>query len=395
MVANQNKLATLFNIHPGEGRLVTLLLAYSFFIGAARIFTRSAAMGLFLSQYSAGELPYVYIGISVIVTALSYVYLRLGQKLTLSRLLAVTLIFLLASLLLFWGGLSISQSGTLVFILPIWYEVLWTLTSLAFWNLAGRLLNVRQGKRLFAFVNSGEAVSILLGGLLVPVLVQIGSTTDLLLAAAASVFCILLILGAISRSFSHQLDLPLEKASTEAAGSAKTVFKSHYVLLLCSLFGIVVLVYFFIDAIFYAQAEIRYPTQESLTAFVGVFFGVIGFLGLLTRLFVVGWLIDRFGVRITALVGPVVIATLVALLALAGTFSTLLLVIFGLASLTKMFNLLLFDSTDIAAINIFYQPLSPARRTQVQTLVEGIVYPLAVGLAGVAGRCARVSDRLQ
>lgn len=164
MTTAQNKLASLFNIHSGEGRLVTLLLAYSFFIGAARIFTRSAAMGLFLDEYSASALPYVYIGISIIATVLSYVYLKLGQKLTLSQLLAATLSFLLASLLLFWGGLSISQSGTLVFILPIWYEVLWTLTSLAFWNLAGRLFNVRQGKRLFAFVSSGEAVAILLGG---------------------------------------------------------------------------------------------------------------------------------------------------------------------------------------------------------------------------------------
>ena len=94
-------------------------------------------------------------------------------------------------------------------------------------------------------------------------------------------------------------------------------------------------------------------------------------------------MINRFGVRITALVGPVVVAILVALLALAGSFSTLLVVIFGLASLAKMFNLLLFDSTDAASLNIFYQPLAPARRTQVQTLVEGIVYPLAVGLAGV------------
>ena len=272
MTATQNKLNTLFNIHPGEGKLVSLLLAYSFFIGAARIFTRSAAMGLFLDEYSAGALPYVYIGISIIVTALSYIYLKLGQKLALSRLLAASLVFLLASLLLFWGGLRLSQSSALVFVLPIWYEVLWTLTSLAFWNLAGRLFNVRQGKRLFAFASSGEAVAILLGGLLVPVLVQLGSTADLFFAAAVSVFCILIVLAVISRSYSHQLNVPLEKASTKAAGSIKTVFKSHYVLLLCGLFGMAVLVYFFVDAIFYAQAEIRYPTQESLTAFVGVFF---------------------------------------------------------------------------------------------------------------------------
>jgi hypothetical protein len=57
-----NRLSSLFNIRLGAGRLVLLLLAHSFCIGVARIFTRTAAYTLFLVEFDAQALPYVLSG---------------------------------------------------------------------------------------------------------------------------------------------------------------------------------------------------------------------------------------------------------------------------------------------------------------------------------------------
>ena len=71
-----SRLLTLLNIEPGEGRLVALMLVQSFFIGSARIFTRTSAYALFLAEFDANALPYIYIGIGVFVTLLSLSYLK-------------------------------------------------------------------------------------------------------------------------------------------------------------------------------------------------------------------------------------------------------------------------------------------------------------------------------
>ena len=373
---------TLFNVQPGEGRLVGLLLAYSFCIGAARIFTRSAAMGLFLTEFDAGALPYAYIGMAITIVALSVVYLKLGQRLTLSWLLLVTLLFLLASSVGVWLALNISRAGWLLFSLPIWYEVLWTLTSLAFWNLAGRVMNVRQGKRLFGVVSSGEPVAILLGGLLVPLLVTRLGAEGLFLAVAGILLATIAALIAINRAFGTQLNLPLEQPAVEAPESAAGALKNKYVLLLCHLFGLIITSFFVVDAIFYTQAAVRFPNEATLTGFVGVFFGVVGFMGLLSRLVGTGWLIRRFGIKTATLIQPIVVGIGLLLVALTLNLPAMLLMAFWLIAVTKLFSQMFVDSTMPITFNIFYQPLPPLRRTQVQTLVEGIIYPLAIGVAG-------------
>ncbi len=339
-------------------------------------------MGLFLTQYDANALPYAYVGIASTVVLLSIVYLKLGQRFTLARLLLITLIFLLATSIAAWMGLRSTRAGWFLFGLPIWYEVLWTLTSLAFWNLAGRVINVRQGKRLFGVVSSGESVAVLLGGLLVPLLVSQIGTEGLFLAVAGVLLLTIGVLTVINRAFGAQLDLPLEQPAAEAPESAAQALKNRYVLLLAHLFGLSITTHFVIDALFYAQAEVRYADEAALAGFVGVFFGVAGFVGLLSRLVGTGWLIRRFSVRVGVLIQPIAVGIGLLLVGLALNLPAMLLLAFWFMAVTKLLSQVFITSTTPVTFNIFYQPLPPLRRTQTQTLVEGIIYPLAIGVAG-------------
>ena len=117
----RNSMSFLFNVHPGEGWLVLLLLAHFFCIGVARIFTRTAAYTLFLVEFDAQALPYVYIGIGLSVTLISFIILRLAEHLSFSKLLAANLGFLLLFLGAFRLGLGLTEARWLTFALPIWY----------------------------------------------------------------------------------------------------------------------------------------------------------------------------------------------------------------------------------------------------------------------------------
>ena len=85
-------------------------------------------------------------------------------------------------------------------ILPVWYEVEWVLLNLEFWGLAGNLMNVRQGKRLFGLIGAGELIAGSILGLMSPGLVAVIGTPNLLLISAVSVTISFGILFAISRS---------------------------------------------------------------------------------------------------------------------------------------------------------------------------------------------------
>ncbi len=155
----RQQLLTLFNIRPGEGRLVFLLLLQYFFLGVAFNFTLAGAFALFLAEFDSQTLPLVYITIAIVLGLISFIYLKLGERLSFSTLLVVNLSFLLFLHIAFRLGLALTGAKWLVFALPILFRVLTALGNLEFWSLANRLLNVRQGKRLFGLIGTGQWIA--------------------------------------------------------------------------------------------------------------------------------------------------------------------------------------------------------------------------------------------
>ena len=384
-VTFQNRLFSLFNIHSGEGRLVTLLLIHAFFIGTARIFTRTAAFTLFLIEFDATRtLPYVYVGISVIVSLTSLLYLKLGERLPLAKLLITNLGFLLLVLVGFWAGLELTAASWLIFALPIGYELLYTFTNLEFWKLNGRLFNVRQGKRLFGLVGAGKTAAIIVGGLLVPLLVNVLGTINLLLVAAVAIAVALGFLVYISGVYKDQLSAPTRKTPAGDIKSTATLLKNHYILLIVSFFALGVIAYFFIDNIFYTQAQVRFPNEDQLASFIGLFFGFAGLLTLFGQSFLTGRIIRYYGLRwVGLLLSPITLLVSTILIAIGGTILGGVGLLFSLATLTKLISVIFRETIDHPVTNVLYQPLSAYQRTQAQTVVEGLSYPVAVGLAGV------------
>ena len=87
-------------------------------------------------------------------------FARLQQRLALHTLLSITLGLLFVSAALLRLGLWLGSPQALVFGLVLWYRLLYVLLGLVFWGLAGRLLDLRQGKRLFGLVGTGELLPV-------------------------------------------------------------------------------------------------------------------------------------------------------------------------------------------------------------------------------------------
>ena len=379
----QKRLLAVLNIQPGEGQVVFLLLALAACFGLTRLLVQTSAGTLFLLAYDTSALPYVYIGVALVVPALSFIYARLETRLSFASLLLVNVGGQLTGLALLWVGLELGWNAA-AFFMPIWFELIWVMTSLALWSLAGRLFDLRQGKRLFSLINAGMVAAAILGGFLVPGWVeQFGTVSLVLMSVLALVVAWFLVLF-ISRRFAAQITLPpTEEEDTSAPGGTLNPYR-RYMRLLMLLAMLSFASFLFIDNIFYGQVETRFASEAELAGFLGPFWAVVNVLMLINSLFLVSQITARFGVGATLMVLPTLtLLTAAALVASGVILPDPLLVIFWLAVVNNLFDWSFRESFHITGLLILYQPLPVARRVSVQTTVEGVGQPIAQGLAGL------------
>jgi CRP-like cAMP-binding protein/HEAT repeat protein/ATP/ADP translocase len=378
-----SRVGDVLNIRLGEGGLVLALLLLYFWLSIASVLTQAAGFALFLGQYGASTLPFVYMAIALVLSPVVFVYLKLADRLTLPRLLTLNL-----GVLLFVGialrlGLVLPGASWLVFALPVWCQGLANLSSVPFWTLAGRLFDVRQGKRLFGLIAVGSWVAAISGGLLTGPLVALFGTVNLLLVAAIALLIAFVLQSALLRAHAEHLGAPSSGTSAGKQATSRRVLYTRYVLLIFTLALFWWLAFYFIDNIFYIRASAQYPTAAQLAGAVGILSAGQGILALLTTTFGTSRLLGRYGLRAGLLVVPLVCAASLGALAVTGTLGAATAVLFALAALAKLVDVALGYSLEGTSFLILYQSLPPEQRVRTQTISGGIVQPLAGGLAGV------------
>lgn len=157
------RIPSAFAIRPGEGRLVNLLLCHSFFVGVSHVFLLAVSTSLFLTEYGANTLPYIYIATALANASVGFIYGWLGKRIAFINLLIFNLAFQFVVVAGFWllFGLTTAQWPAIAFMIAL--ELLWLLTNLEFWSLSTRIFNIQQGKRLFGVIGAGNTIASIIG----------------------------------------------------------------------------------------------------------------------------------------------------------------------------------------------------------------------------------------
>jgi ATP:ADP antiporter, AAA family len=375
--------AAACNIRPGEGVAFALLFIHSFALGASLVFLETPANALFLQQFSAAIVPYVYMLTAVITALLGYGYARLEARLAPAQLLMATLTFFMVGTGLLYGALWCSNAKWLAMGLLVWKDVQWVLADMEFWALAGRLFNVRQGKRLFGLIGTGEVIASIVGGFSVPLVVQTTGTLNLLLLSVVSMVAALGVLLYTIRRFADRF-VPSQSQPEhhKETRPLPQLFQERYIGLFFSLSILAIIGFFFIDYVFYDQAASAFPDKDALASFFGVFFAVLGLVELTSKACVSGPLLMRYGLSFGLLALPV-INTLTTGVAIAtsmlfGSTGLFLWVVVGL----KLVDEGLRNSMQTLTFRLLYQPLPESKRLRIQALRESIVEPTFIGFSG-------------
>ncbi len=353
-------------VQPDEQKPLRAVIVACFFLGLALVLYQTTANALFLTAYAIDALPYIYILSAVSVIACSYAYGALGRRADFRMLQAWTLGGLAVISLGVWALYQASQQREVLVLMVVWYRVLFIYTTLGLWELAARLFDIRQGKRLFSLVGLGVMLGFIAGGATVSLWGAALGTQHVLLA---SVVLLLVYLARVWPLLSAGPP-PQEDDPPPRLGG---LLRERYVLLILAMKVLGMVVYYLIEFVFYGQAAARYTDEAGLANFLG------GFLALTTLVMVVmtalaaGPYITRFGLRVALLTMPLTLAVWAGLGAGYGALWGTGEAFFWLVATLKLSNDAVERAVHHPAGALVYQPLPRHKRLAVRLLSEGWV----------------------
>jgi HEAT repeat protein len=371
------RLVTIFQIRPGEGRLVGLLVALMLLPAIGASVGAPGIEALFFSRFGVEFLPYMYVVLGSVTAVVSLALTALLGRVSRVRLYR-TLPPLLASLLL--------GSRVLVGLDLNWfYPLLWVANSLfamlqglLTWGLAGLVCDTRQAKRLFPLFAAGNILGAALGGLITRPLVAWVGTENLLLVWAAVLLGALALVRALTRDIvetrrssrrrrSRVID-DLQVGFQYARRSALMRWISTAAVLFAVLF-------FALAFPFSKAAAAQFPDEDALAGFLGLFLGTTTSVALLLSLLLANRLYALFGFMSAILAYAVIYLTGFAALAVYGAFAALVLLRF----LQMSWTLGVVDSAFQATFNV----VPAERREQTRTFIIGVPMQAGVVLVGL------------
>ncbi len=367
-----------------ERGVIPLLSAQALSFGVMLALVVVPANTLFLDAYGAKWLPATYIAIAVVGTGASAVIARAARRTRLARVAAVSLVsiavlYAASWLILVAGGVWVS-AGLLV-LFPIALQLGFVFIG----GQAGRLLDVRQMKERFPRVVSGFSVGFLLGGLLgIPLLALLGSTEHLLLGARRlhEFLAFLALLLETERRFPEIRAAPIENSRKTPVPSARALFASGLVLLLLVYQVLSAMGSWLLDYLLFNRAHAHY-SGDDLTRLLSGYTALINVADILFLALLAGPLMRRFGLRVGLVLNPAVVAALLAVMAgvLAGPGAAAYS-LFVLAAVGRLGDIVLTDGTTRTSVNASFQVVPIRDRLAVQTVVEGVGVPVAIGTTG-------------
>jgi AAA family ATP:ADP antiporter len=368
---------TFFDVRPSERRLVLLCIAYVATVVASFLLAKPIRDALFLKQYGAYKLVYVYAGVPIVLTIVMPAYERLAGWLGPRRVIAVSLAFFAVNVVFFWYAFRFLAFPALSAVFYIWVNCYGVIAPVQAWGLVGGLFDTRQAKRLFGLIGAGASFGAISGGVIASTLVgPVGGAQNLLLVLAG----LIAVAGGLVVSISRQqADAPVPMRARERwplVEAVALIKRDRYLRLIAAVVLLVAIVTQWSGFQFRLVADARFAgNADHLTSFFGRFNVAFGVVALATQLFLTGPLLRRFGIVVTILLLPAVLGAGSALIVLAPAFWPVLLT--NAADQTVRF------SVDKASYELLYLPLAASTRTRVRPIIDVMLSRMADALGAV------------
>ncbi|MGQ9801833.1 MAG: NTP/NDP exchange transporter [Candidatus Saccharicenans sp.] len=379
-------LASVVELKPGEDKIVILLFFYFFLINAAYSIIKSLRVASYLESLGADKLPLAYLLTAILIGFVVALHSRLQASIPRVNLIIFSLTFFILSTLIFWFLFSFNWTW-LPLAYYVWANVFLAVTITQFWIVVNDLFNPREAKRLVGLFGSGGILGGIFGGEATGLLAR--SNVDyglLLMASGFLVTCIpvvYLLAGQQKRKQGQTPRVQPEPATPDGPpcpmgfqDCLKTVRSNRYLQLMAAGITLSLVVSTFIDWQFNKVVEGASALENRLTSFYGHFNAGLLVLAFFVQIFLTSRFIQRFGLRLSFLIYPLVLVGVLTGLAI---LPASLLLALTLKGTDKSLSYTLNQSVR----ELLYIPVSPDIKYKAKVFIDMFLNRFAKGMGAI------------
>ena len=370
------------NMSPGDLARGVPLASALFLTITAYVIGQVSRDALFLNQFPAVALPYADISSGIAVGFVVVLYLRIGRRTPLGKLLVRSPLFFATNSALFWILTHYLRPNSLYPVFYVWVGILGVLAPTQVWTLANYLLTTREAKRIYGMVAGGGILGAIFAGYLCKMIAKAFGTESLLLAMTVLLVACSASMNVALRAGRVSLDSVL-KSSEGVAGpghrdlreSIRSVFSSRYLRAIAAVIWISSFSTTLITWQFKALAKHFFASKNAMAVFFGDFYLYAGILALLFQLLLSTRLLRRFGIAPMLFLLPIVV--------LAGSAGVLAWGTIAAAVFLKGGNYVLRFSIDRSTTELLYLPLPNQVKLHAKWFIDTVIWRLGDGLSGI------------
>ncbi|MCF2490994.1 HEAT repeat domain-containing protein [Dyadobacter sp. CY347] len=376
-------ISRMLNIRKDEEGLVSLLMAYSFFMGGATALFYTVVASSYLVSFDRLMLPQVYVVGGVFVYLLGLGLTRVQKRIAFDRLGENALLFLIVSIAFFLIVYHLTGSKWVFFFLFIWNRIFVLVNGVTFWAVVVKLFNFQQSKRLSSLINSGEVFSSVIMYLAVPALVKLLPIDSLLILAVGFLIVCAVLLRKIHKRY-VTADHTSIQIKAKAAEHIETdvvdpsYYRNIFLLALLPVFAL-----FYVEYIFFTESRNVFPNKESLASFLGFFFGISAILEFFIKTFLYNRLISKYGLKFGILILPLSLVFSFAVSVIYGLGYDTAAIFFACIALSRFFMSAVRKAIAEPAYQVLYQPIQARFRLNIQGRIEGRAKAMGGLAAGI------------
>jgi AAA family ATP:ADP antiporter len=377
-----DRIRSFLNLERGEEVPVFLLFSYLTLALTSYTILRAARDGIFLHKFDPlTQLPYVYIGIGVVIGFIVALYIRLAVRVSQVWLISGCLLFFILNIIAFWETLR-ARWAPAPWIFYVWTSVFGIIVTTQVWTVANSVLDLRQAKRLFPVVSYGGILGGGAAGLIGVWLVKSIGTENLLLVQIPLLLLAILVAQVLIRRYSvtartEQTEEPGGKGHAAFRRVAKTIFASSYLRLIVGVLALSAIVTLIVGFQFdIVVKHALHSNKDQITAFKLYFTACLAFGAFLLQMIAGTRLVEKLGMRVTLFILPVAVM-----------LGTITLVAFPVAlwagGVLKGSDYTVRYSIDRVSTELLYVPVPHSVRTQIKAITDMVVQRLADGVGGL------------
>lgn len=378
----------LLNIQKQEWPIVKQLFWLQFFQGAGISFFFTAEFARFLEKFPVHELPWVMVLSAGLLWFTGFAYTVLEHHIPFRKFNEGIILFMAGTMLLVRIGSTAITDNWLYYFSLAWFYVLYLLNNLEFWGIAARLFNIRQSKRLFGVVSSGDIPAKFIGYTLALLFVPYTGTLNLLFLGVISMLLSIpfyrRIMGMLDQSHEHHAsDNSIHHSHHPIKNLYQTFISSKIIRRIAIISLLASACIILINYGFYAKIKESYKNDVELARFIAMFMAGLRIIALITKTVFTSRLTTNLGVQKSLFITPFLLVGLISMIIGLSFFNSderFIFYIFGASSIAVDVLRTAINSPVLLTI---MQPLPIHERMRAHNIIKGIMDPFATLFCGL------------